>query len=355
LSAGRVPPITITIHKETTMKCISRRAAVLLLALSPLAGMAQEWKPDRPVTIVVPFPPGGTADQVARIVASEMEKSLGQRFLVTNQPGATGAIGARAVRDAAKDGYTWLGTAHRLVGTYGIMGDVKVGLDEFHQFLAITNVPVISVATNAPYNDFAPLLAELRAKPGQLSVGTAGPATSGHFAMEALAQTANVKYKHVTYQGGAPAVLSTVTGETLINAELASDQAEMIRSKRLKPLAALSSTPLEIKGHGSIPPISRWVPNMPAVTTQFGILIPKGVPQNVVDTVTKLWNEKMASSPVLKTWADERGALVTVLAGKAAEDAVWPTVVSSAWMMHAAGLTRAAPGTIGIPPMASPR
>lgn len=334
------------------MTPITRRTAALaLLALAPLAASAADWKPERPVTIVVPFPPGGTADQVARLVAVEMEKSLGQRFVVTNQPGATGAIGARAVRDAAKDGYTWLGTAHRLVGTYGIMGDVKVSLDEFHQFLAITNVPVISVASNAPYSDFAPLMAALKDKPGQLSVGTAGPATSGHFAMEALAQTTNVKYKHVTYQGGAPAVLSTVTGETLINAELASDQAEMIRSKRLKPLAALSTAPLEIKGYGTIPSINQWVPNMPAVTTQFGILIPKGVPQNVVDTVTKIWTEKIATSPALKTWADERGALVTVLAGKAAQDAVWPTVVSSAWMMHAAGLTRASPETIGIPPL----
>jgi tripartite-type tricarboxylate transporter receptor subunit TctC len=334
------------------MITISRRTlGMALLALAPLAASASDWKPERPVTIVVPFPPGGTADQVARLVAVEMEKSLGQRFVVTNQPGATGAIGARAVRDAAKDGYTWLGTAHRLVGTYAIMGDVKVGLDEFHQFLAITNVPVISVASNAPYSDFAPLLAALKARPGQLSVGTAGPATSGHFAMEALAQTTSVKYKHVTYQGGAPAVLSTVTGETLINAELASDQAEMIRSKRLKPLGALSTSPLDIKGYGTIPTINQWVPNMPAVTTQFGILIPKGVPQNVVDTVTKIWTEKMATSPALKTWAEERGALVTVLSGKAAQDAVWPTVVSSAWMMHAAGLTRASPETIGIPPM----
>ncbi len=335
------------------MNPISRRAATLaLLSLAPVAAMAApDWKPDRPVTIVVPFPPGGTADQVARLVATEMEKSLGQRFIIANQPGATGAIGARAVRDAPKDGYTWLGTAHRLVGTYAIMGDIKVGLDEFHQFLAITNVPVISVAANAPYADFAPLLAALKAKTPELSVGTAGPATSGHFAMEALAQTVKTTYKHVTYQGGAPAVLSTVTGETVINAELASDQAEMIRSKRLKPLAALSSTPLEIKGYGVIPSINRWVPNMPAVTTQFGILIPKGVPQNVVDTVTKIWAEKIAVSPALKTWSDERGALMTVLSGKAAQDAVWPTVVSSAWMMHAAGLTRASPETIGIPPL----
>jgi len=321
------------------------------LAAVPLTAQADDWKPDHPITIVVPFPPGGTADQVARLVGVEMQKALGQSFVVINQPGATGAIGARAVRDGSKDGYTWLGTAHRLVGTYPIMSDVKVTLDEFNQFLAITNVPVISVATAAPYADFGQLFAALRDQPGQITVGTAGPATSGHFAMEAIAQTAHVKYRLVNYQGGAPAVMSTVSRETVINAELASDQAEMIRAKRLRPLAALSDAPLELSGYGTIPSIKQWIPDLPAVTTQFGILIPKGVPQNVIDTVDRIWNDQIAHSAALKAWADERGALMTVLSGKAAQDAVWPTVVASAWMMHAAGLTRASPDTIGIPPI----
>ena len=324
---------------------------VFCCAVASPAARADEWKPDHPITIVVPFPPGGTADQVARLIGVEMQKALGQSFIVINQSGATGAIGTRAVRDAEKDGYTWLGTANRLVGTYGIMSDVKVGLGEFNQFLAITNVPVISVATAAPYADFGELFAALHDQPGKITAGTAGPATSGHFAMEAIAQTTHIKYRLVNYQGGSPAVMSTVSRETVINAELASDQAEMIRAKRLRPLAALSDAPLELTGYGTIPSIKQWIPDLPAVTTQFGILIPKGVPQNVIDTVTRVWNDQIAHSVALKTWADERGALMTVLSGKAAEDAVWPTVVSSAWMMYAAGLTRASPETIGIPPI----
>ena len=210
------------------MRRFLKALVAISLAAVPFTAQADDWKPDHPITIVVPFPPGGTADQVARLVGVEMQKALGQSFVVINQPGATGAIGARAVRDAPKDGYTWLGTANRLVGTYPIMSDVKVTLDEFNQFLAITNVPVISVATAAPYADFGQLFAALRDKPGQITVGTAGPATSGHFAMEAIAQTAHIKYRLVNYQGGAPAVMSTVSRETVVNAELASDQAEMI-------------------------------------------------------------------------------------------------------------------------------
>ena len=326
-------------------------AITSLLLIAPITAFADDWKPDRPVTIVVPFPPGGTADQVARIIASEMQKTFKQSFIVINQSGATGAIGTRAVREAPKDGYTWLCNANRLVGTYSIMSDVKVSLGDFTQYLAITNVPVISVATAAPYADFGELFKALSDQPGKITAGTAGPATSGHFAMEAIAQTAHIKYRLVNYQGGSPAVMSTVSQETVINAELASDQAEMIRAKRLRPLAALSDEPLELSGYGTIPSIKKWIPNLPAVTTQFGILIPKGVPQNVIDTIDRVWNNEIAHSTTLKQWADERGALMTVLSGKAAQDAVWPTVVSSAWMMNTAGLTRASPDTIGIPPL----
>ena len=214
-------------------------------------------------------------------------------------------------------------------------------------------MPLISVPTNSPYRDFAQLLAALRANPGKISLGSAGPATSGHFAMEAIAQTAHVKYRHVPYQGGAPAVLSTVSGETAINAELTSDQAEMLRGHRLRALAALTDKPLELKGYGTIPSIKQWIPDLPSVTTEFGILIPVGVPQNVIDTVDKLWREKIAQSAALKKWCEESGALMTVYAGKQANDAVWPTVVSSAWMMNNAGLTRASPASIGIPPLSS--
>jgi tripartite-type tricarboxylate transporter receptor subunit TctC len=333
------------------MKFLLRCLIAACLSAVPVAASADDWKPDHPVTIIVPFPPGGTADQVGRLVAAEMQKILGQSFIVVNQAGATGAIGTRAVLQANKDGYTWLCNANRLIGTYGIMSDVKVNLDEFNQFLAITNVPVISVATAAPYKDFGELFKALQDHPGEITAGTAGPATSGHFAMEAIAQTAKIKYRVVNYQGGAPAVMSTVSQETVINAELASDQAEMIRAKRLRPLAALSDEPLQVSGYGTIPSIKKWIPNLPAVTTQFGIMIPKGVPQNVIDTVDRIWNDQIAHSAALKQWADERGALMTVLSGKAAQDAVWPTVVSSAWMMYTAGLTRASPETIGIPPL----
>lgn len=323
--------------------------AGLALALSASVAVA-EWKPQRPITLIVPWAPGGTTDQVARIVAPELAKALGQPMVIVNQPGATGMIGTRASLDANKDGYTMLFQAMRLVGTYKILStDETADLDSFHLYLAVTNVPVVSVGVNQPYKDFGQLLKALKDQPGQISIGTAGPATSGHLAMETIAQATGVKYRHVTYPGGNPAVISTVSGETVINAELATDQAEMIRAGRLKPLAALTNAPITIKGHGTIPAISDWVPNLPPVSTQFGLMVPKGVPDDVVKTMDRIWNDVIANSAALKTYTADRDALMTVLSGKKAYDAVWPTVVSSAWVMHAAGMTKKSPDQAGIP------
>jgi tripartite-type tricarboxylate transporter receptor subunit TctC len=328
---------------------LARLLATAVFVVSATAASA-EWRPERPITMIVPWAPGGTTDQVARILAPELEKELGQPIVIVNQPGATGMIGTRAALDAAPDGYTWLFQAMRLVGTYKILSDSEeADLDDFNLYLAVTNVPVVSVGANQPYDDFGALLQAMKDQPGQISIGTAGPATSGHLAMETIAQGTGVEYRHVTYPGGNPAVISTVAGETVINAELATDQAEMIRAGRLKPLAALTTEPITIAGHGEIPPISNWIEGLPPVATQFGLMIPKTVPAEVTETMDRVWTEVIANSETLKTYTEERDALMTVLSGQEAYDAVWPTVVSSAWVMHSAGMTKMSPDEAGIP------
>lgn len=330
----------------------NRLAGVLATAalVVTATAAAAEWRPDRPITMIVPWAPGGTTDQVARILAPEIEKELGQPIVIVNQPGATGMIGTRAALDAEADGYTWLFQAMRLVGTYKILSDSEeADLDDFDLYLAVTNVPVVSVGVAQPYEDFGALLQAMKDRPGEISIGTAGPATSGHLAMETIAQGTGVDYKHVTYAGGNPAVISTVSGETVINAELATDQAEMIRAKRLRPLAALTTAPITIVGYGEIPPISNWIEGLPPVATQFGLMIPNDVPDEVTETMNRIWTDVIANSEALRTYTAERDALMTVLSGQAAYDAVWPTVVSSAWVMHSAGMTKMSPDEAGIP------
>jgi tripartite-type tricarboxylate transporter receptor subunit TctC len=320
-------------------------AAALLAAAAPGAH-AQEWKPTKPVTIIVPWAAGGATDQVTRLAASEIEGALGQKIVVVNQPGGAGSIGTKATMDAPKDGYTWTAGAAKQLGTYPVLGMIQSKVDDFHLFLAVTNVSIVSVNPGTPYQTFPQLLDAMKANP--LPVGTAGNSSSGHFAMEAIAKATGAKYKHVTYDGGNPAVVATVAGETQITTQLAPEQSEMLKGKRLRALAVVADTPLTIEGVGTIPPITQFVPNFPKVTTGFGIFIPKGVPAEVVSTVEKLWADKVVTSDKLKKYAADRGALFTPLYGKAAFDAVWPTVVTDAYLLQDAGLAKVSPESLGI-------
>ena len=116
----------------------------------------------------------------------------------------------------------------------------------------------------------------MKAKPGQVSVGTAGVNSSGHTAIEAFTKALGVTYKHVSYDGGNPAVIATVAGETEITTQLAVEQAQMIRGKRLRPLAVLSDRPLELEGFGTIPPITSSVKGYKPDANYFGIFVPQG-------------------------------------------------------------------------------
>ena len=123
----------------------------------------------------------------------------------------------------------------------------------------------------------------MKAKPGADHVATAGVTSAGHNAMELIAKATGVKYRHVTYDGGNPAVVATVAGEAEVTTQLAVEQAEMIRGKRLRPLATVSDKPLELEGYGTIPPLSQTLPGFTAPANYFGIFIPKGVPDEVVE------------------------------------------------------------------------
>ncbi|MEY4213515.1 MAG: hypothetical protein RL458_1741, partial [Pseudomonadota bacterium] len=282
-------------------------AAGLLLALSGPA--AAQWKPAKPITIIVPWAAGGATDQVTRLAAAELEPALGQKIVVVNQPGGAGSIGTKNAMEAPRDGYTWTAGAAKQLGTYPLLGMLNSKVDDFHLFLSVTNVSIVAVNPSSPYQTLPQLLEAMKAKP--VSVATAGNSSSGHFAMETIAKATGAKYRHVTYDGGNPAVVATVAGEAEVTTQLAVEMAEMIKAKRLRPLAVVADTALTIEGFGTIPPITQFVQNFPKVTTGFGIFIPKGVPAEVVATVEKLWAEKIEKSDKIRSYATSRGALFT--------------------------------------------
>src|SRR5881398_1361825 len=155
--------------------------------------------------------------------------------------------------------------------------------------------------------------------------------------MDFIVKATGVKYKEVSYDGGNPAVVATVSGEADLTTQLAVEQADMIRGKRLRPLATVSDKPLELEGYGTIPPLSATVPGFTAPANYFGIFIPKGVPDEVVRTVEKIWADNIGKSDALRKYATSRGALFAPTSGDAAQKAVFPAVQANAWMLFTSG------------------
>lgn len=324
-------------------------AGAAAFTLPALVARAQAWKPDRPVTLIVPWAAGGSTDQMARIVAVELEEALGQKWVVVNQPGASGSIGTRNAMQAAKDGMTWAAGAAIDIGCYRVLGLLDSGIDDWNLFFAVANVNTIAANPQSPFKDFGQLLEAMKQR-STIAVATAGQSSAGRNVMEAVRAAApGTNYRMAPYDGGNPAVLAAVAGETPVVAQLLVEMAEMIRGRRLVPLAVQAEQPVELQGYGMIPSLRQWLPNIPAPLNYFGIWAPKGVPDPVVQTVAQVWKDRVANSQRLRDYAAQRAAVFTPLSLQEARDKAWVAVRQTAWLYFDAGQGKVSPDTVGIP------
>lgn len=332
-----------------SVRCALVVPGVGFALLAAAAAAQAQWQPDKPITIIVPWAAGGSTDQVTRVTAAELEKALNQKVVILNQPGASGSVGTKNAMEAPKDGYTWTAGAAKDLGTYKVLGMLDTSLKDWHLYLNVAHIAVVGVNADAPYKTMDELLAAMKARPGAVSVATAGVNSSGHSAIEAIARATGTSYKHVTYDGGNPAVVATVAGETEVTTQLAAEQTDMIRAKKIRPLAVVGDKALEIEGYGTIPPLSQFIPGFKDAVNHFGVFVPKGVPADVAATLDKVWATTMANNAALKKYAEGRGALFAPLAGDAAQAAAFPAVQAYAWTQQAAGKAKVSPDTVGIP------
>jgi tripartite-type tricarboxylate transporter receptor subunit TctC len=214
-----------------------RLVSILVLAGAATAAAAQSY-PSRPIRLIVPFPPGGSTDLVARVVGLKMSDAWSQQVVIDNRPGANGMIGSEIVARAAPDGYTIvLGT----IGPFGInAGLYKMPYDIVKDFAPITysaNVAnVLVVNPSVPAKDVKELLALARAKPGTLTFGSSGTGGAPHMAVELFRLLGKVNVTHVPYKGGGPAMADLVGGQ--ISGSFASMPSAMpfIKAGKLRPL-----------------------------------------------------------------------------------------------------------------------
>lgn len=191
------------------VKGFVRGMAALLAAavLMPLAAAAQEY-PSKPIHVVVPFPPGGAVDTVARIVGQALSERVKQPVIVDNKPGASSNIGMEFVARAPADGYTLLMASNGIATNNALFPDLAFdGRRDFVPVARVGYAPLVFVVpANSPDKTLAALIADAKANPGKLTYGTAGNGSSGHLAGELFKTAAGIDVLHVPYKGGAPAI-----------------------------------------------------------------------------------------------------------------------------------------------------
>ncbi len=179
---------------KRAMKAMLWLVTVMVCSGSVFAVTAADF-PAKAVTLIVPWAPGGSTDQVTRVTAAELEKHLGQKIVILNQPGASGSVGTKNAMEAPKDGYTWTAGAAKDLGSYKVLGMVDTSLNDWNVYLNVAHVAVVGVNADTPFKTMPELLAAMKARPGAISVATAGVNSSGHSAIEAVTRAAGVTYK----------------------------------------------------------------------------------------------------------------------------------------------------------------
>lgn len=218
---------------------IGRRAALGLgAAMAAPAVQAQGAWPSRPVRIVVPFPPGGSNDVVARPLAERLQQKLGQPVIIENRPGAGGAIGATAVSQSPADGYTLMVSSSSFATT-SVSQRVPWGVVEnFTPIALLARSPFIVIVNNdLPVRNVQELVRLAKERPGRIDYGTSGPGGINHFVTEYFAQRAGVQMNHVPYRGTGPAVTDLVAGHIQLMITTLPSAAGVVRDGRVRLLA----------------------------------------------------------------------------------------------------------------------
>jgi tripartite-type tricarboxylate transporter receptor subunit TctC len=257
-------------------------AALACAALVPGLAAAQAW-PTKPVRIVVPFPPGGSTDQVARILAAYLSPALGQQVIIDNRGGASGSIGAGIVAKSPPDGYTFLVSFDTQATNQALIP--KLPFDATRDFAPVTLIgtaPMMIAAHNAqPYQSYADVVKAAKAKPDGLTYGTIGTGSLGHLAMVQLQGLGGYKVTHVPYKGGGPLMQDAIANHVPIVIGSAFVVSPHVKSGALRPLAVTSAKR------------DPTFPNVPTLAEQgfpgyhaeawWGMFAPAGTPQAIID------------------------------------------------------------------------
>jgi tripartite-type tricarboxylate transporter receptor subunit TctC len=325
----------IALHgtRRDILRAATATATASALAL-PLAALAQSTWPSKPVTLVVPFPPGGGTDTFARPLSAQFAKQTSKQLIIDNRGGAGGTVGAGIAAKAAPEGYTlFMGAVHHAIAP-SMYAKLDYDIEkDFVPLALIASVPqVLVVNPKLVPGDFKAFLAQVRKNPGRLNYGSAGGGTSHHLAGELFKQQTQTFITHIPYRGAGPALQDLIAGNVDMMFDGLASSASHIKGGRIKALMVSGN-----KRNPAFPDVpcaaELGLPDY-TVATWYGLWAPKGTPADVQARIVEEMRRAAATDELKAVWASngaEFGALTPVQFGNfvSAEIKRWTTVVKA--------------------------
>ncbi|MEY4495298.1 MAG: hypothetical protein RL744_362 [Pseudomonadota bacterium] len=262
-----------------------RRSIVASILFFGINGLACAAYPDKPIKLIVPYPPGGATDVIGRILAKNLGDALGQQVVVDNRGGAGGNIGAEAVAKSAPDGYTLLMGA---VTSHSTMATLEKGklrydlLKDFTPVMIVGSVPLVMVVNpNVPVRTLKGLVEYAKANPDKMNYASSGPGAPQRMGAEIFQREAGLKITHVPYKGSGPAMTDLVAGQVNLMVETVPAALPFINAGQLRPLAV--TTAKRISMLPNVPTAAESGMPTLEVSSTFGVLAPAATPTPIID------------------------------------------------------------------------
>jgi tripartite-type tricarboxylate transporter receptor subunit TctC len=277
-----------------------------LLSLAALSAHAQSW-PNKPVTILNPFPPGGGTDVFARPIAAKLSQQLGQQVIIENQGGAGGTVGAANVAKRSPDGYNWfMGAVHHTIAE-SLYKTLPYGLEKDFEPITVAafvpNVVVVHPKHADKFKNLQDLINYARANPGRLNYGSAGSGTTHHLAAELFKIMTKTFMVHIPYRGAGPLMPDLLAGQVDLAFDGLGTSAPQIRGNKLIPLAV--TTPVRNPTLPNVPTVAEaGVPGY-EVRTWYALWALKGTPKDIQNRMYQETVKAMQHPDLKKIWTDQ--------------------------------------------------
>jgi tripartite-type tricarboxylate transporter receptor subunit TctC len=313
-----------------------RRRGLLALAVAlacPAAAFAQAF-PSKPITIVIPYPAGGTTDSLARVMQEPLQKLLGVAVVVDNRPGGSAMLGTRLVARAPADGYTLLMPNNALAISPHVSKDAGFATRDFVAVSMVSLQPMVLVTNpTLPVQTVQQLIDYAKANPNKIEFGTAGPASFGHLATELFQRQAGLQMVHIPYKGQGPVTQAMLTGEVKVLISTTSAQMnQFVKEGKLRMLGVASAQPSPLAPGAD--PITNTLKGYQA-EAWFGLVAPAGTPRDVIARLNDAI-VKVLQLPDVKAKFELAGALVAPstpeqFAARIADESIsWGKIVKEA-------------------------